>query len=66
MSDEYIIPPWVDVIRRPTIEVKDTYYITNDVYLLAEKLNKLLKGHVETQNWAADIRYAKEFQCKMI
>ena len=63
--NEYEIPPWCDVIRRPTIEVKDTYYITTDVYLLAEKLNKLLKEHVETQNWVADIRYAKEFQCKM-
>lgn len=65
MESNYYIPSFVDVIRRPAIEVNDTYFQTPDIYVLAEKLNVLFKQHVDSQHWVAEVKYAKEFQCKM-
>ena len=62
---EYVIPPWCEVLMKPIVEVRDTFYMVSDKYPLAEKMNKFLKEHVETANWVAEVKYSKEFQCKM-
>ena len=62
---EYEIPAWCNVERVPVVVVKDTFFRTPDGYLLAEKLNKLLKEHIEFKEWVADVKLSKEFRCKM-
>jgi hypothetical protein len=62
---EYEIPAWCDVERVPVATVKDSFYQTPDGFLLVEKLNKLFKEHIESKEWVAEIKWAKEFRCKM-
>lgn len=65
MNEEYTIPVWCDVIRRPAVEVKDQHFLSYDPYVVSEILNKLFKEHMAFQNFVAEVKSEKELQCRM-
>jgi ribosomal protein S6 len=65
MIDENTIPVWCEPTRRPAVEVRCSDYRYLNSSSLVYELNKLFEGHVEFQNCVAEIKYVKEFRCKL-